>query len=202
MRSPARPPSAASPPRHASPSPSDSASVTGTASITGDANISGTTRPKRKSPAARQSEIAANAHCGELEPARAYCTTCATWVELSAKTPYSIRPWTQHLRDVHDEAQPPRKRKSRVDDEEEPDDTSTVAPSVAHTTSEIGADTSMSLKTESQRRALLQLDTRIEQVHPHQVLCRQCTQWVKLHPTRKFEVQRWQAHCDGCSGAQ
>jgi hypothetical protein len=177
-------------------------SVAGTASVAGDVGTGGAGRSKRKSGPERQREISASSHCGELEPARAYCTTCATWIELSAKTPYSIRPWTQHLRDVHDEAQVPRKRKARADDDDEGDDASTVAPSVARTASEIGGDTAILLKTESQRRALLRADLRIEEVRPHEVLCRQCTQWVKLHATRKFEVQRWHAHCEGCSATQ
>jgi hypothetical protein len=197
---PAKSTAADSPPeRQYSPSASDSASAAGTLSIAGDATSISGARPKRKTASERQREIAASAHCGELEPARAFCTTCDAWIELSAKTPYSTRPWTQHVRDAHEEGPAPRSRRRKEDaDDDEADDVSTAAPSVTHTAS----DVTSSKKTEAQKRALLQADPRIEEVRAHEVSCRRCGQWVKLHAKQKYEIARWRAHCDGCTGTQ
>ena len=61
---------------------------------------SGTPRrvQNRKSTAQRRAVIAGHAACGELEPARAFCTRCQSWVPLSDKWAYSLRPWSAHVK--------------------------------------------------------------------------------------------------------
>jgi hypothetical protein len=87
------------------------------------------------------------------------------------------------------------KRQSDEEDDEA-DDASTASPSVTH------EDREQPTRSEAQRHAYLKADPRIEEVRPHEVLCGQCKQWVKLRSDWKYEVRRWREHLNKCSNAQ
>jgi hypothetical protein len=55
-------------------------------------------------------------------------------------------------------------------------------------------------RSEPQRRAMLKADPRVEEVRAHEVFCRDCQTWVKLHPSSTFDLRRWRTHCSMCPG--
>ncbi|KAF8075107.1 hypothetical protein FPV67DRAFT_614469 [Lyophyllum atratum] len=131
--------------------------------------------------------------CGTLEENRAECTRCGKFVALGRKQKYTVRPWEIH-RAKCDQKRP--KSPSGGDsgtqadaDEEQGDDADKSKPRRAPST------------TEEQRKTVLEADPCISVVKPHEVLCRNCGQWIRLSSTQAYKDYNWKTHSLSCNAA-
>lgn len=53
--------------------------------------------------------------------------------------------------------------------------------------------------TAAQRRAYLRDDPLVEEVEPHQVLCRGCRKWIRLASTSQYTLNNWLSHRLRCA---
>ena len=53
-------------------------------------------------------------------------------------------------------------------------------------------------RTEAERKAWLEADSRLEEVRPDQVKCRTCKKWIKLSTKRLYATYHWQKHRERC----
>lgn len=53
-------------------------------------------------------------------------------------------------------------------------------------------------KSLEQRKAMLHGDPDAAQCEPHRVLCGFCSQWVRLHNTRPYDLYNWTRHVSKC----
>ncbi|KAL4062595.1 hypothetical protein V8B97DRAFT_1954520 [Scleroderma yunnanense] len=150
--------------------------------------------------------------CSELEVHRAFCTRCDSWVNLGKRQSYTVRPWEKHRTKcdlkpavvkesklVSEEAPQPGENVGAipVTEEEELAPTS-PAPSVAPSSP---ASSKSIRKSEAERLATLQADPRVQEIKPHEVLCRSCQKWIKLSGTQAYALSDWQSHSQHCSGS-
>jgi hypothetical protein len=56
-------------------------------------------------------------------------------------------------------------------------------------------------RSEAERIAFLQADSRAQEVKPHEVFCRSCQKWIKLAINAPYVLANWQAHQQRCSGS-
>ncbi|KAI0048125.1 hypothetical protein FA95DRAFT_1126820 [Auriscalpium vulgare] len=139
----------------------------------------------------------AQSACGDVEPHRAFCNSCETWVPLNATRRYVMRPWTVHSRQCKSasaSAKPESKaspRKADDDESDAEDDQSNIQST---------SDKSVR-KSEAERQAYFEADPRAEEVRPFEVLCKTCHKWIKLGTTRRFALKNWKAHQNRCSGS-
>lgn len=57
-------------------------------------------------------------------------------------------------------------------------------------------------RTATERKAILEADTRAVEVTPDQVLCKRCQKWIKLSKRRVYALSNWERHQLSCSDAQ
>ncbi|KAI6096987.1 hypothetical protein EDD16DRAFT_1772166, partial [Pisolithus croceorrhizus] len=133
--------------------------------------------------------------CGELEPHRAFCTRCDSWINLRKNQTYTVQPWEKHRAkcdlkpSVAKEFVPQCIEWSSL----RPRPSGDVEPSL---TCE-GIPTN---KSESTRLAVLQADPRAQEIKPYEVLCRRCQKWIKLSD-QSYTLSNWQGHQLRCSGS-
>ncbi|KAG5638142.1 hypothetical protein H0H81_001661 [Sphagnurus paluster] len=161
------------------------------ASIT-DSVIS-TTRMRRNE-AERKEYFKNQPECGLLEEHRAECTRCGKFVSLGRTRSYTIRPWEIH-RASCDQKEPktPSSKRKGVNVNKGACGDSDVAgddgkPTKTHRTAE-------------ERKADLEADPRISVVRPHEVLCRNCGQWIRLAAKYEYKDYNWKNHAVSCSPA-
>lgn len=160
------------------------------ASIT-DSVIS-TTRMRRNE-AERKEYFKNQPECGLLEEHRAECTRCGKFVSLGRTRSYTIRPWEIH-RASCDQKEPktPSKRKG------------VNVNKGACGDSDVAGDDGKPTKTHrtaEERKADLEADPRISVVRPHEVLCRNCGQWIRLAAKYEYKDYNWKNHAVSCSPA-
>lgn len=56
-------------------------------------------------------------------------------------------------------------------------------------------------RTEAQRRAYLEADSRVEEFKDHEVQCKDCKRLIKLGTARKYMLQKWNLHKQRCSSS-
>ncbi|CAL1714252.1 unnamed protein product [Somion occarium] len=182
---------------------SDGGSLEGSSVLpTWSVGKSGTTRA-RKSEEERMQFFKDDPLCKDVEPHRALCARCDTWVELNPKRRYIMKDWITHRkacrRESEEEHIPPAAIGQEEENEEEEDDGGSVAASTVPSTPAPGEKPRRQVRTEAERQALLEADPRIGEVKPHEVFCKQCGRWIRLNPTQKFTVGNWNNHAKRCS---
>lgn len=148
--------------------------------------------------------------CGELEPHRAFCTRCDSWINLGKGRTYIVRPWERHRAKC--DPKPPAAKETKptsTEDvtevkEDEPALISlhlSVAMSPGKTEPSLTPEDKPPSKTESSRLAVLQADFRAQEIKPHEVFCRACQKWIKLSPHQPYVLTNWQSHQQHCTGS-
>ncbi|KAI6113014.1 hypothetical protein F5141DRAFT_1110965 [Pisolithus sp. B1] len=156
--------------------------------------------------------------CGELEPHRAFCTRCDSWINLRKNQTYTVRPWEKHrarcdlkpsvakeTKVASTEASPSAgETKDAIQVKEEGPTPIMLALSATKPSGDIepsltreGMPTN---KSESTRLAVLQADPRAQEIKPYEVLCRTCQKWIKLSE-QPYTLSNWQGHQLRCSGS-
>lgn len=125
--------------------------------------------------------------CGDIEPHRAFCTRCQKHVGLGKKQTYTVRPWETH-RAKCDQKVPASMLAAEDDAEDEA--ASAAAPSVSEATVR---------RSEPERKAILEADSRAEEVEPFQALCRKCHKWIKLSSKQRYALSSWNRHQRSCA---
>ncbi|KAI5995553.1 hypothetical protein EDD15DRAFT_2254836 [Pisolithus albus] len=155
--------------------------------------------------------------CGELEPHRAFCTRCDSWVYLRKKQTYTVQPWERHrakcdlkpsvakeIRAASTEASPSAGEKENAKVKE--DDPAPIVLGLRPMKSPEDIESSSTREGmptnehESLRLAVLQADPRALEIKPHEVLCRGCQKWIKLS-SQPYTLSNWQGHQQRCSGS-
>ncbi|KIK50457.1 hypothetical protein GYMLUDRAFT_51165 [Collybiopsis luxurians FD-317 M1] len=118
--------------------------------------------------------------CGSLEPNRVKCTRCQKYVSLGKQTTYNVRPWEKH--------------RAKCD----------LKPAVEHQASPEATDggsaaTPRTRLTEEERKGILLADPNIQEVEPEQVLCKNCTKWIRLNNTTAYDLSNWKQHNRSCN---
>ncbi|KAI6130144.1 hypothetical protein EV401DRAFT_2255275 [Pisolithus croceorrhizus] len=156
--------------------------------------------------------------CGQLEPHRAFCTRCDSWINLRKNQTYTVQPWEKHRAKC--DLKPSVAKETKVASAE-------ASPSAGETKDAIqvkeegptpimlplsatrpSGDVEPSLtcegiptnKSESTRLAVLQADPRAQEIKPYEVLCRRCQKWIKLSD-QSYTLSNWQGHQLRCSGS-
>ncbi|KIY70563.1 hypothetical protein CYLTODRAFT_408791 [Cylindrobasidium torrendii FP15055 ss-10] len=115
--------------------------------------------------------------CGTVEPHRVNCTRCRKWVSLGKKQTYAVKPWEKHREKC--DAQPKYEDSDPIS-----------AGSVVHG----------SKKTEAERKAELEADTRALKVEPHRQQCKRCTAWIETNNLKlPYSLYNWERHQAKCS---
>ncbi|KAL1716319.1 hypothetical protein EV715DRAFT_255220 [Schizophyllum commune] len=127
--------------------------------------------------------------CGEIEPHRAFCTRCNKHVGLGKKQTYTVRPWETH-RAKCDQKLPVSMMPGDDEPEDETASVSAATPSEATVR-----------RSEAERKAMLEADTRAEELEPHQALCRKCHKWIKLSTQQRYGLSNWNRHQRSCADA-
>ncbi|KAH7890863.1 hypothetical protein F5I97DRAFT_1839379 [Phlebopus sp. FC_14] len=152
--------------------------------------------------------------CGELEPNRAFCTRCQSWVNLGKRRTYTVRPWEMHRAKcdlkpvVVKEIEPVADEPSQLENEkamvaivdEEKQEVASPPASVKSNRDASSPTSSKIRRSESERYAILQADPRAQEVKPHEVFCRPCQQWIKLSTSLPYVLNKWERHQLSCSG--
>lgn len=154
-------------------------------------------RNRPKSAAERRKQLEDHELTGDVEMTRAWCKRCESWVALSEKTPYSIRPWFQHVKRCEPDNQNVGESEHEEEEEEE-----IVSISAATELVSVSSTAQRRDMTEAQRRALLKADPRAEVVRSYEVLCRTCRTWVMLDSREKYHIVNWVAHQGTCESGQ
>lgn len=155
--------------------------------------------------------------CGELEPHRAFCTRCDSWVNLRKPQTYTVRPWERHRAkcDLKPSVAKETKAASTVaspsagekeDAKVKEEGPAPIILDLRATKSSEDVQPSFTCegmptnKQESLRLAVLQADPRVLEIKPYEVLCRGCQKWIKLSP-QPYTLSNWQGHQQRCSGS-
>ncbi|KAL1747852.1 hypothetical protein HDZ31DRAFT_30973, partial [Schizophyllum fasciatum] len=125
--------------------------------------------------------------CGEIEPHRALCTRCNKHVGLGKKQTYTVRPWETH-RAKCDQKLPVSMMPG--DDDADEESASAAAPSISEATVR---------RSEAERKAILEADSRAEELEPMQALCRKCHKWIKLSSKQRYALSNWNRHQRSCA---
>ncbi|KAK7685638.1 hypothetical protein QCA50_010982 [Cerrena zonata] len=160
----------------------------------------------RKSEDERVQYFKSDPLCKEIEAHRALCARCTTWVDLNPKRRYIMKEWVAHRKGcgkgTDDVPLPPpptgQEDEDDDDDEEEEENPSPIAPTPV--ASPASADKpKRQVRTEFERKAILEADPLIGDVKPHEVYCKQCSKWIRLNPTQKYTIGNWTNHVKRCS---
>lgn len=145
-------------------------------------SIAGSTKAarKRKREPDRIQFFKDDPQCKDIEPHRALCAKCDTWISLHAKRRYVMQSWTEHRKACTGSASVP------------PDIVSPDARSVPDTAQPTIADTD--------GRTALEGDSRTGEIRPHEAFCTSCNTWIQLDPTVPYVVTNWKAHTQECPG--
>ncbi|VDC03455.1 unnamed protein product [Peniophora sp. CBMAI 1063] len=173
-----------------------------TGSIAGSVADSVTGKGSRKTEEERIEFIRTHRECREVEPHRAFCTTCDDWVPLNASRRYSMQPWIVHIKACRSGklrgSQAPNTPKSpegATKAHSDDDDQGSVVPSSA------GADgRRRPRRTEEERERILKDDPRSGEVRPYEVECRTCKKWIQLGDKIRYKVESWNKHQQSCAG--
>ncbi|KIJ20967.1 hypothetical protein PAXINDRAFT_165777 [Paxillus involutus ATCC 200175] len=162
--------------------------------------------------------------CSELEAHRAFCTRCNSWVNLGKPRTYMVRRWEVHRvkcdqkppaekddepvtnapsQVTEPQEQPADKVEPNPVDEKEPLPSPTTSVAVTGENDDATSPTSSRSirRSEAERIAFLQADSRAQEVKPHEVFCRSCQKWIKLAINAPYVLANWQAHQQRCSGS-
>ncbi|KAI0372617.1 hypothetical protein BV20DRAFT_963647 [Pilatotrama ljubarskyi] len=152
----------------------------------------------RKTEAERRQFFEEDPNTGDVEPHRVFCKACDVWVELNPKRRYIMRLWLEHRKQCKGAAtaSPIKVRTNEhtaaAEEAAEDDGTSVAA------TSTMDAGHKRVMKEED-RKAILEADSRIGEVKPEAVFCKDCQKWVKLSPTTRYSLYHWRVHNQRCS---
>ncbi|KAF8630147.1 hypothetical protein AX15_003099 [Amanita polypyramis BW_CC] len=191
----ARPPSKTSARSRADESPSLRHSEAVNTDADDESSISGSVRSSgsiRRTEAERFFYFKNQPECAEVEPHRALCMRCNSFVNLGRKQKYAVHPWELHRTKCDARAGDAPLNTIKKDESECMDTESTATPSVA------GRQTR---RTESERKAWLEADSRAEEIQPEQVKCRGCKRWIRLSTKRPYTIYPWQKHQERCGPA-
>ncbi|PFH51785.1 hypothetical protein AMATHDRAFT_2698 [Amanita thiersii Skay4041] len=131
--------------------------------------------------------------CTNLEPHRVFCTRCETFVNLGQRQTYSVRPWELHRTKCDSHAgDHPHNSATPTKDEAKND---------AESAASFSTSDSPVRRTEAERKAILESDTKVEEVQPNQVKCKTCGKWIKLSNQRSYVLHPWQRHREHCGAA-
>ncbi|KAG5647861.1 hypothetical protein DXG03_007785 [Asterophora parasitica] len=160
----------------------DSASVT-------DSAIS--TSKMRRSEVERKTYFENEPECGRLEDHSAECTRCGRFVALGRRRKYTVRPWEIHRLkcDQKEPKTPSRATETAADADDEDEAVEQDKP------------TKTPFRTVEQRKAALEADPNISAVKPHEVLCRNCGQWIRLASKHAYKDYNWKVHSQSCCAA-
>lgn len=100
---------------------------------------------------------------------------------------------------------PPPAGQDEDDDESDEEDASPAAPTPTIVVPPTPVPLTPSgkpkrqVRTEFERKAILEADPLIGDVKPHEVYCKQCSKWIRLNPTQKYTIGNWTNHTKRCS---
>ncbi|KIY51840.1 hypothetical protein FISHEDRAFT_70339 [Fistulina hepatica ATCC 64428] len=180
------------PAREPTPPADDDVSVTESCLTNGESSFTGSTRIRRTE-AERIQYFTNEPECAELTPHRVLCTRCRNYVNLRKTQTYAVRPWEAHRTRCD--------QKPRVSEEE------AVAAAAANTSADPAAPSESEYsirsgrKTEEERKAILEGDSRAETVEPSRVLCRKCQRWIVLSYSSSYNLNNWNRHQSSCGDA-
>lgn len=174
---------------------------------------------KRKSEGDRIQFFKNDPLCKELEPLRALCANCNTWVDLHQKRKYVMKEWVVHqksckrgsvaptlvsteIRDISVDlflhrspstrvtpARPPVSREQSVQLKDE--DSESPARKVK-----------LRRFTEVERKSILDNDPRSGEVRPQEVFCIPCNKFIRLSTKTSYALYNWEAHSSKCFKTQ
>ncbi|ESK94880.1 hypothetical protein Moror_14047 [Moniliophthora roreri MCA 2997] len=136
----------------------------------------------------------------DVEPHSVTCLRCKKKVGLGKRQTYAVKPWELHR--VRCDAKVPPDMLLTANSSD--DSAAQPAQKEKDQQSEAGAPSvsSRSTRTEAERKALLEADTRALAVEPDQVLCKRCKKWIRIaQKNSKYVLGNWEAHQQRCSGA-
>lgn len=110
------------------------------------------------------------------------CTRCGKVVSLGTNRPFTVRPWEKH-REKCDQ-QVPSSMLNEQSDTEQP-----ASPT---------AKPKRNLKTEGERKLLLETDPRAQTVRANETLCKRCQKWIRCS-TQSYSLFVWNKHQLICS---
>ncbi|EKM50663.1 uncharacterized protein PHACADRAFT_166337 [Phanerochaete carnosa HHB-10118-sp] len=119
--------------------------------------------------------------CRDVEPHRALCAKCDTWISLHARRRYVMQNWIEH-------------RKLCVGP-------SNAVSSAAPADAPLVAKPKEPSEAEAEGRTALEGDSRTGEIRPHEVFCTSCNAWIALDLTARYMVTNWKAHVQECPGA-
>jgi len=167
------------------------ASPTGTRE-TPDGSTDGDAAPKprnRKSEAERIQVFTEDPCCAEVEPFRARCKQCDTWITLHDTRKYVMKNWKEH-RKVCDAGGP----STSVEVEEGPGTGAETATQPTPTSAEKGSIKPRPRRTEAERRAYLEAHPNSGEVRPGEIFCVLCHRWIKLAIKQNYVTSNWDVH--------
>ncbi|KAI6041315.1 hypothetical protein EDC04DRAFT_2985934, partial [Pisolithus marmoratus] len=135
--------------------------------------------------------------CGELEPNRVFCTRCDSWINLGKRQTYTVRPWESHRAKC--DLKPPDTTQAKEEALASISIGLSVTTSSGDTKPSSPQEDKPTSKSGSTGLAVLQADSRAQEIKPFEVLCRACQKWIKLSP-HSYSLSNWQAHQQRCSG--
>ncbi|KAK7061065.1 hypothetical protein VNI00_000800 [Paramarasmius palmivorus] len=119
-----------------------------------------------------------------VEPHSIVCLRCRRQISLGKRQTYAVKPWEAH--------------RSRCD-AKVPAEMFNDSPQ-----KEEGSEAGITVRThrsEAERKAILEADTRALDVQPDQVLCKRCKKWIRLGgKTARYALKNWETHQQRCSG--
>ncbi|KAI0685610.1 hypothetical protein BC835DRAFT_1383276 [Cytidiella melzeri] len=162
--------------------------------------VDGKQRRKRKSEAERVQFFKDDPWCQELEPHRILCSQCGEWQELHSKRRYVMQGWVTHRKTCPGVHNSPSLSVSQPASQPSTPLLKATPLKVPTTSSSNKTDDSLS-PMEEEGKTILENDSRIGAMRPHEVFCTQCATWVKLYPTTKYSPRNWQSHVQQCFSA-
>jgi hypothetical protein len=163
--------------------------------------------------------------CSDVEAHRAFCARCSSWVNLGKSRTYTVRPWEAHRVKCDRKPAVEKDDKPAIDEppevgerqdqpapdkggpdpaqEEEPlqSPTTSVAVTGANDDASSPGSSKSTRRSEAERMAILQADSRAQEVKPHEVFCGSCQKWIKLSINSPYALANWQSHQQRCSGS-